>query len=294
MKSSKNILIAFILNLSFSIFELIGGIFTNSVAIMSDAIHDFGDAISIGISFILEKISKKKPNHKYTYGYLRYSIIGAIITNTVLIMGGIFIIIHASKRIINPIEVNYNGMLIFAIFGFTINLIAMFLTKDGHSLNEKAINLHMLEDVLTWLVVLIGSLVIKITEFYLIDSILSILVSLFILWNAIKSYKMILDIFLEKTPKNINIEKIKEHLLKIENVINVHHIHVWSIDGINTLCTMHIVTDLKNTFALKKLIKEELKEHDINHTTIEFEEENDACIELSCVMNTNNKHKHQH
>lgn len=218
MKSEKNIFLAFLLNLSFSAFELMGGIATKSVSIISDAIHDFGDAISIGLSYILEKISKKKPDNKYTYGYLRYSILGAIITNTILVVGSIFVIINAIKRIINPVEINYDGMITFAIIGFVINLIATYMTREGNSLNQKAVNLHMLEDVLGWLVVLIGAFIIKFTKLYIIDSILSIGVALFILYNAIKSYKTVIDLFLEKIPNNINVEEIKEHLLEIKDI----------------------------------------------------------------------------
>ena len=161
MKTEKNILIAFLLNISFSLFELIGGMFTNSVAIVSDAIHDFGDSISIGISYFLEKKSKKKPDNKYTYGYTRYSILGAIITNSILITGSILVIINAVERIINPTEINYDGMIIFAVFGVIINFFAAQFTKEGDSLNQKAVNLHMLEDVLGWIVVLIGAIVIQ-------------------------------------------------------------------------------------------------------------------------------------
>jgi len=294
MKTEKNILIAFILNITFSLFELMGGIVTKSVAITSDAIHDFGDAISIGISYFLEKISNKKPNNKYTYGYLRYSIIGAIITNTILIIGSIFIIYKSIKRIINPIVINYNGMIIFAIVGFTINLTAAYVTREGDSLNQRVVNLHMLEDVLGWLVVLIGSILIKFTEFYLIDAIMSILVATFILYNALKSYKEVLDLFLEKTPSNIDIEEIKKHLLEIKDIINIHHVHIWSIDGINNYATMHVVTDIKNTNKLKEQIKEELKEHGIAHTTIEFEEKNYECTEINCVIDNRKKVHHHH
>lgn len=294
MKSEKNILLAFLLNLSFSAFELMGGIVTKSVAIISDAIHDFGDAISIGLSYFLERISKKKPDNKYTYGYLRYSIMGALITNTILILGSIFMIINAIKRIINPVEINYDGMITFAIIGFLINLIAAYMTREGDSLNQKAVNLHMLEDVLGWLVVLIGALVIKFTKIYVIDSIISILVALFILYNAIKYYKVVIDLFLEKIPNNINVEEIKEHLLEIKDIINIHHIHIWSIDGINNYATMHVVTDLKNTNKLKEKIKDELKEHGISHTTIEFEEKNYECSELDCVISESKIKTHSH
>ena len=146
--------------------------FTNSIAIISDAVHDLGDSLSIGISYFLEKKSKKKPDKNYTFGYTRYSVLGAIITNTILIIGSIIVIYNAIKRIINPVEINHNGMIIFAIVGALVNFIAAYMTKEGDSLNQKAVNLHMLEDVLGWIAVLIGAIIIKFTNFNLIDQIL--------------------------------------------------------------------------------------------------------------------------
>src|SRR5574344_1190297 len=147
MKTEKNILIAFILNIAFSIFEFIGGTLTNSVAIVSDSIHDMGDALSIGVSYFLEKKSKKKPDNKYTFGYVRYSILGALSTTMILFIGSIIVIYSSIVRIINPVVINYNGMIIFAIFGVIVNFLAAYFTKNGDSLNQKSVNLHMLEDV---------------------------------------------------------------------------------------------------------------------------------------------------
>ena len=294
MKTERNILVAFLLNMSFSIFELIGGFFTNSVAIISDAMHDFGDSISIGISYFLEKKSKKKPDNTYTFGYARYSILGAFITNTVLTIGSVLVIINAIKRIINPIDLNYNGMIIFAIFGVIINFLAAYFTKEGDSLNQKAVNLHMLEDVLGWLIVLVGSILIKFTKINVIDSIMSIGVAIFILVHAIKSFKSIVDLFLEKIPNGIEIEEIKEHLQKIENVKDVHHIHIWSMDGYSNYATLHVVTTLKDTKHLRNEIKEELKEHGITHATIEFEEFGYECNEKECILERPNHNEHHH
>ena len=294
MKTEKNILIAFLLNMLFSIFELFGGILTNSVAIISDAVHDFGDSISIGISYFLEKKSKKKPDNQYTYGYTRYSILGAIVTNTILIIGSALVIFNAVQRIINPSKINYDGMIIFAIFGVVINFIAAYFTKEGDSLNQKAVNLHMLEDVLGWAVVLIGAIVIKFTEITVIDPIMSIIVAIFILTNALKSFKTIIDLFLEKIPNGIEIERLKEHLLENKNIKDVHHIHIWSIDGFNNYATMHIVTNLKDTKELKTEIKQELKEHGISHTTIEIEEEGYECNDIECSVKDEQNHTHHH
>ena len=296
MKTEKNILIAFILNLAFSIFELIGGTITNSVAIISDSVHDIGDAMSIGVSYFLEKKSKKKPDDKYTYGYVRYSVIGSTITTIILILGSIFVIYNAIKRIFNPVDINYNGMIMFAVVGVLINFLATYFTKEGNSLNQKAVNLHMLEDVLGWILVLIGAITMRFTDIKVIDPILSIFVALFIFKNAVNNFKSILDLFLEKIPSGISINELKEQLLKIEGVKNIHHVHIWSIDGYNNYATMHIVTDSNNK-KIKELVKKELKEHGISHTTVEIEEPDEVCKEENCNIDidpTDFHHHHNH
>ena len=180
MKTERNILIAFILNLAFSIFEFVGGIITGSVAIMSDAVHDIGDAASIGVSYLLEKKGEK------------YSLIGAFITTLTLLIGSSITIYNAIRRLFAPTEIHYEGMIVFAIVGVCVNLCAAFVTREGDSLNQKAVNLHMLEDVLGWIVVLIGAIVMRFTDFTLLDPIMSIGVSAFILINAIRNLKEII------------------------------------------------------------------------------------------------------
>lgn len=281
MKSDRKILIAFLLNMLFSFIEFAGGIFTGSFAIISDSIHDFGDAISIGISWILEKISNKQPDKSHTYGYTRYSVLGSVITTAVLLFGSFVVIYNAFPRIIKPQPVYYDGMLILAIFGVVINFCAALFTKDKESLNQKAVNLHMLEDVLGWIVVLIGSVVMKLTDIAVIDPILSVAVAVFVFVNATKNLKSVIDIFLEKTPNNISIEKIKEHLMEIDGVLDVHHIHVRSIDGYTNYATLHIVTD-EDAGIIKAKVKAELCEHGITHTTIETETGQEVCNEPCC------------
>ena len=293
MKTEKNILIAFILNLSFSIFEIIGGFFTGSVAIISDAIHDMGDAASIGISYFLEKKSKKQPDEIYTYGYARFSVIGSVITTLILLFGSVMVIYNAVMRIFNPVEINYNGMIIFAIVGALVNFIAAYFTKDGDSLNQKAVNLHMLEDVLGWIVVLIGAIIMRFTDISIIDPIMSIAVAVFILINAVKNLKEFLDLFLEKIPNNISIEEIKEHITEIDGVQSVHHIHIWSMDGVNNYATMHIVAN-ENSHTIKDKIRKELKEHGIGHATLEIESPDDHCHEEHCHIEFDNSHSHSH
>ena len=296
MKTEKNILIAFILNLAFSVFEFIGGVFTGSVAIISDAVHDLGDAASIGISYFLEKKSKRQPDEKYTYGYARYSVIGGVLTTMILLFGSVVVIFNALNRIAKPTEINYDGMIIFAVIGACVNFGAAFFTRDGDSLNQKAVYLHMLEDVLGWVVVLVGAIVMRFTDFALIDPIMSIGVAVFILINAIKNLKEAVELFLEKTPHGVDVKEIKEHITEIDGVLDVHHIHIWSMDGQANYATMHIVTN-SDSHQIKEKVREELQEHGIIHATLELEASDEHCHETYChveVSKTSSGHHHHH
>ncbi len=293
MKTEKNILIAFILNLVFSVFELIGGLFTGSIAIVSDSVHDLGDAVSIGLSYFLERKSKKQPDSRYTYGYLRFSVLGGIITTLILLFGSLAVIYGAILRLLNPVCINYNGMIVLSIIGAIVNFLAAYFTREGDSINQKAVNLHMLEDMLGWVVVLIGSIVMRFTDIAIIDPLMSIAVAVFILINAIKNLKETLDIFLEKIPDNICIDEIRDRILEIDGVLDVHHIHIRTIDGHNNYATMHIVTN-KEPHKIKEAVREELKEHGITHTTLELEDENEHCHEQFCLIEHNHTHSHHH
>lgn len=293
MKPKTKILMAFILNLLFSVFEFIGGIVTGSIAITSDAVHDFGDAITIGVSYFLEKVSNRKADKKYTYGYLRFSVLGGFITTIILLISSGIVIYNAILRFMNPTIIDYNGMIVFAIVGLVVNLVATYFTHGGNSINQKAVNLHMLEDVFGWLIVLVGAVIIKFTDFYIIDPILSILVSIFIIINVVKNLKEITDIFLIKTPKSIDIDEIIEHVKKIEGVKGVHHVHFWTIDGQMNCATMHVVVKEINS-SIKTKVKEELKEHGISHVTIDMEKKDEICTELTCEMKRQECCHHQH
>ena len=274
--ASENIKVAFLLNIGFSILEAIGGFLTNSISIFTDSIHDLGDSISIGVSYLLEKQSNKDPNHKYTYGYLRYSLLGALITSIILLTGSVVVIYNAIPRIIHPEEINHDAMIIFAIFGVIINGYAAYRTSHGEKHNEKAINLHMLEDVFGWVAVLIGSIFIKIYNLTIIDPILSILITIYILFHVYKYIKEVFDIFMEKVPDNININDIKKNVEeKFEMIKNIHHIHVWSLDGVNNYMTLHVELNedinKDDLIKLKQDIKKELNKTGINHVTLEFD-----------------------
>lgn len=293
MKTERNILIAFLLNLSFAVFEFFGGVFTGSVAIMSDAIHDIGDAAGIGVSYFFEKKSKKHPDDTHTYGYARYSVIGSVIITLILLLGSAAVIYNAIVRIVQPTEIRYNEMIIFAVVGVVVNLLAVLFTRGGDSINQRAVNLHMLEDVLGWAVVLIGAIVMRFTDFTWIDPVMSIGVTVFIVIHAFGHLKEALDLFSEKTPHGIEVDEIREHLCEIEGVTDVHHIHIWSIDGEDHCATMHVVTDAE-PYEIKKRVREELREHGICHTTLELEAVGELCNDEQCHTEHHAGHHHHH
>ncbi len=292
-QAERNILIAFLLNLGFSIYEFVGGTMTHSVAIVSDAVHDMGDALSIGISYVLERKSHKQPDPQHTYGYLRYSLMGGLITTAILIFGSAFVIYNAIHRIIEPVEINYDGMILLAIVGVVVNSLAAYFTHKGDSLNQKSVNLHMLEDVLGWVVVLIGAIVMRWTNFSLIDPILSILVALFILKEAVSNCREILDVFLEKTPHGISLEKLESSLKKLSNIQDIHHLHVWSMDGYHNYATLHVVYN-GNEEKIKHRVREMLAKQNIEHATIELEHDQENCAERYCNAPSPIKQGHHH
>lgn len=296
MKTQRNILIAFVLNLAFSVFEFFGGFFTGSTAIMSDAVHDLGDAISIGISYFLEKKSRQKPDETYTYGYARYSVLGGIITTVILVAGSVLVILEAVNKIFHPSEIHYDGMIIFAVIGLVVNFAAAWLTREGDSINQKAVNLHMLEDVLGWAVVLAGAIIMRFTGFAILDPLMSIGVSVFILYESLKNLTSAMDLFFDKVPKGLSVEQVKNALEGLPGVISVHHIHVWSLDGEQNLVTVHLVTN-QDTASVKAQARAALDAIGVTHSTIETETEQEAasCDSITCDIHPSvESHAHHH
>lgn len=285
--------LAFLLNGFFSVFELAGSFITGSISIASDAIHDLGDAITIGISWLLEKKSNRQPDDVYTYGYRRYSVLAGLFTTLVLLAGSVTVISHAVGRILTPKEVHYDSMILFAVVGVVVNFCAAYVTHGGHSVNQKAVNLHMLEDVLGWIAVLLGAIVIKVTRFWVVDPILSILVAAFVLVNALKNLKNALDILLEKTPRQQSVKQLESLILENDGVIDVHHIHLWSMDGITHYATLHLVTN-EAPEVMKNAVRETLHHHGIAHVTLELETPGEHCHERICTTDASAPCCHHH
>ncbi|NNF36529.1 MAG: cation transporter [Saprospiraceae bacterium] len=278
----KNLSIAFFLNLVFTIIEFIGGLYTNSIAILSDALHDLGDSFSLGLAWYFQKLSKKKGDQEYSYGYKRFSLLGAIINSIVLVVGSIFIIIESIKRFQAPQETDAQGMMFLAILGIVFNGLAAWKLHGGYSHNEKVISLHLLEDILGWVAVLIGSIIIYFTDYYRIDSILSFAISLFILTRVLKSLKSTMEVVLQKFPENIDRKNVIDFLESNNKIGSYHDMHIWSMDGQYNVMTIHVVlinadSDIDRT-SLKSELRSGLKKLGIDHATIEMEEAGEECI----------------
>ncbi len=272
---SRNISIAFFLNLFFTVIEIAGGLLTNSVAILSDAIHDLGDSITLGLSWRMEKVAQKKGTPKLTFGYKRYSLLGALVSSLVLLFGSVYILIQAVGRIRDPEPVHTTGMLIIAIVGVLINGAAVLRLRGGHKLNQRVVMLHLLEDALGWIAVLVVSIVLQFYDLPILDPILSICITVFVLFKIYPNIKQTLKIFLQYSPDDIDVQAIKAALKGLEEIVEVHDVHLWSIDGSYNIfsCHLKIVEDLplSQIEGLKRAAKEMLHDFGIEHATLEFE-----------------------
>lgn len=279
--SGKNLRIAFFLNLGFTVLEIIGGFYVNSIAILSDALHDLGDSLSLGISLFLHNKSKKEADHKFTFGYSRFSLLGALINSLVLIGGSIYVITEAVGRILEPQHSNAQGMIFFAIIGISVNGYAAWKLSKGKSLNERVVSWHLLEDVLGWVAVLVVSVVLLFRDIHFLDPALSLLITLYILYNVIKRLKETLSIFLQGVPEGIDPEKIKTRILEIENVASVHHMHIWSLEGEQHVFAIHIklqyISSFHQILEVKRKAKDILKQYHFYHYTIEVELDEETC-----------------
>ena len=273
--SSKNIKVAFFLNFTFTIFEFVGGYFTNSVAIMADAVHDLGDTISLGLSWNLDKKSKQESDNKFSFGYKRFSLLGALINGLVLFVGSAFILIETIPRLFKPEHAQAEGMFVFAIVGVLVNGFSVIKLKGGKTLNEKMVRWHLIEDVIGWIAVLIVSIVLMFYDLPILDPLLSVAIIAYVLFNVIKNLKETFLVFLQGVPSDIDFNKIEKEILDLDDVRSVHRVHVWSLDGASNVMTIHVVINYvetsKEMLEAKAKVREVLSEYSIEHSTIEIE-----------------------
>ncbi len=231
-RSETRILIAFLLNLFFTFVEVAGSMLTGSVTILSDAIHDFGDCIALGMAWRMEKLSRRPANERYQFGYRRFSVVAGLINNMILLMGGVILIVTSVQRFFDPRPIDGEGMLLFAVFGILINGIAMALTARGKSINEKTISMHMLEDVLTWVAVLAVGAVMCFYELPVLDSVLSIGMTFVIFVGVLRNLKKIFGIITLKSPLELReYRELQEALAELIDVGTVEELRIYSMDG---------------------------------------------------------------
>ncbi|MBK6264926.1 cation transporter [Marivirga sp. S37H4] len=280
-QSGKNLKIAFFLNLGFTILEIIGGFYVNSIAIISDAVHDLGDSLSLGTSWYLDHKSKQGASKDFSFGYTRFSLLGALINSLVLIAGSIYVIYEAIGRILEPERSDADGMIIFAIIGVLVNGYAAYKLSGGKSINEKVVSWHLLEDVLGWVAVLIVGIVLKFEDIQYLDPALSLLITIYILYNVIKRLRDTLFIFLQGAPKDIDINEVKNKILSIKNIESLHHTHIWSLEGEKHVFTTHIklknIKKFEQLLQIKKEVKALLKDYQFEHYTVETELDEETC-----------------
>lgn len=279
--NNSNLKVAFFLNLAFTIFEIIGGIYVNSVAIISDAIHDLGDSLSLGSAWYLQNLSNKKSDKKFSFGYARFSLLGALINSAVLIAGSIFVVYEAVGRLMNPESSDANGMMLFAFFGIAVNGYAAWKMSGGKTLNERVISWHLVEDVLGWVAILIVAIVLQFKDIQYLDPALSLLITCYILWGVVLRLKETLFLFLQGVPKEIDASEIEQQILNIPKIDSMHHTHIWSLEGEHHVYTSHVkicdITNIEELPIIKKAIKQILKKYPFSHYTIELEINDEPC-----------------
>jgi cobalt-zinc-cadmium efflux system protein len=279
--SVKNLKIAFFVNLGFTLIEFVGGLWTNSTAILADAVHDLGDSVALGQAWYFESLSDKKGNLKYTYGYRRFTLLGAAISALILLAASFYVLSEAIPRIIEPEPSNAQGMAILAIFGIAVNGFAMRKLAKGEGINIQVVALHFLEDVLGWVAVLIVAVILMFKDIHILDPILAVLITLYILANILKQLKRIVPVFLQATPDAADIAELEKQIAGIENASLVHHLHVWSLDGQHMVLTVHVTAErdlnADEYSELKQEFRRIVETHGINHSTIEIELPEEAC-----------------
>jgi cobalt-zinc-cadmium efflux system protein len=279
--SESNLKIAFFLNVGFTILEIFGGIYVNSVAIVSDAVHDLGDSISLGIAWLLARKSRQKGNARFSFGYKRFSLLGALINALVLFSGSIYVIYEAINRLIEPEYSDANGMLVFAVIGILVNAYAAWKLSGAKTLNEKVVSWHLLEDVLGWIAVLIVAIVLKFKPSPYLDPALSLFISAYILWNVVKHLRETMLLFLQGVPSDMSIAKIEEDLVAISDVASLHHTHIWSQEGEHHVFSTHLklknIQSLAQLLAVKRQVKERLTPYHFDHCTVEVELDEETC-----------------
>ncbi len=266
---------AFFLNVSFTLLELVGGVLVNSVAVLSDALHDLGDSVSLGLAWALEHYANRQSDQHYSYGYRRFSLLGAFINALILIGGSLFILAETIPRLSQPESFNVPGLILFAVIGVAANGAAALRLRGSSSTNAQVVGWHLIEDVLGWAAVLIVGIVALFADVPILDPILSLLIMAFVLVNVVRNLRKTAALFLQGVPRSVDLEAVRANLLSIEGVELIHHLHVWSLDGEHNVVTAHLVvpgaTDKAGVIRIRRAAEQALEPLDVAHVTLAIE-----------------------
>lgn len=272
MKTKHAVWLAFFLNLSFAIVEFIAGGIFGSSAVLADSVHDFGDAVAIGISAFLESISNRKEDSHYTLGYKRFSLLGAVITAVILMTGSVLVILENITKIFHPQSVNDEGIFWLGIIAITINVLASLVIRKGQTKNESILSLHFLEDILGWVAVILMAIVLRFTDWYILDPLLSLAISFFILSKAFPRFWSTLKIFLDAVPEGVDIQKIKTDLAELDHIASINQLNLWTMDGLEKNAIVHVcLKEMEHMETCKESIRIFLKDCGFQNITIEVD-----------------------
>ena len=296
MSSKTSIWLAFFLNLSYAIVEFIAGGIFGSSAVLADSVHDLGDAIAIGISALLETISNREEDRQYTLGYKRFSLLGAMLTAVILMIGSVLVILENVTKIVHPQPVNEEGILWLGIIAVAINVLASLVVRKGKTKNESILSLHFLEDTLGWLAVILMAIILRFTDWYILDSLLSLVISIFILTKVIPRFWSALKIFLEAVPEGAEAGNLEKDLETLTNVKSVNQLSIWSMDGLENNAIIHLcLEDWEQMTETKNQVRQLLEERGIQNITIEVDtSQSDHAQHKRKVIALEQSHGHQH
>ncbi|MBZ2108035.1 cation diffusion facilitator family transporter [Streptococcus mitis] len=296
MKTKYAVWVAFFLNLTYAIVEFIAGGIFGSSAVLADSVHDLGDAIAIGISAFLETISNREEDNQYTLGYKRFSLLGALVTAIILMTGSVLVILENVTKILNPQPVNDEGILWLGIIAITINVLASLVVGKGKTKNESILSLHFLEDTLGWLAVILMAIVLRFTNWYILDPLLSLVISFFILSKALPRFWSTLKIFLDAVPEGLDIEQVKNGLERLDNVASLNQLNLWTMDGLEKNAIVHLcLEDWEQMTETKNQVRQLLEERGVQNITIEVDtSQSNHAQHKRKVTALEQHHGHQH
>jgi len=279
--ASGNIRVAFFLNLGFTIVEIAGGVLTGSTAILADAVHDLGDSFALGQAWYFERMSDGKSSARYSYGYKRFSLLGALISTVVLLASSFFVLAQAIPRILEPRHPDAGGMILLAVAGVVVNGIAMARLSKESGMNAKVVALHLLEDVLGWVAVLVVAVMLLFWDVPVLDPLLAVIITLYILGGVVKNLRAMVPVFLQAVPEEVDLAVITTEIEQLDHIHAVHHAHIWSLDGVHSVFTAHLevdtLLDAEAYMQLKELIRTLVDRHGLFHSTVEVEYPGEAC-----------------